>query len=224
MNVIAIIQARMNSTRLPGKTLMKINGKTIIEHVVERVRKAKGVDKVVVATSISPDDDQLAAYLKNKKIDFFRGSENDVLERYYLAAKKDKADLIIRVCGDQPLADPAAIERTLAATDDDSFTYSKHEQGWPDGTGCEIIPFRLLELAQRSCQNNFEREHIKPFFLNNSHTFKIKTVDAPVELQNPNLHLAIDTMDDFQRITIILENFQDQDFITIKEIIDYVRL
>lgn len=204
MKIVCIIQARMGSNRLPGKTLMRIKGKTIIEHVVSRVSKA--VDEVVVATSTSSKDNILAQYLENKNINCFRGSENDVLERYYLAAKKYNADLIVRVCGDQPLVDPFSIEMCLPEVKENDFTYCKHEQGWPDGTGCEIITFKALEKAQLECKSDFEREHIKPYFLNNKDSFKIKTVDAPLEIQNQELHLAIDTKEDFERLKVRMEN------------------
>lgn len=223
MKVVAIIQARMNSTRLPGKTLMNINGKTIIEHIVERVAKSQGVDKVVVATSDSVQDNQLAEYLQGKRIEYFRGSENDVLERYYLAAKKYNADLIVRICGDQPLVDPLAIEMTLKKVEEDSFTYCKHEQGWPDGTGCEIFSFSSLEKAQKRCNNDFEREHINPFFLNNKNKFKIKTVDAPLEIQSPTSHLAIDTPEDFTRIKTILKQFNKNEFIELKKVLKIMK-
>ncbi|MDP3734286.1 MAG: glycosyltransferase family protein [Nanoarchaeota archaeon] len=223
MNIVVIIQTRMNSQRLPGKTLLKINGKTIIEHVVERVAKAQGVDNIIVATSTAASDDQLAEHLHQKKIACFRGNENDVLERYYLAAKHYNADIIIRVCGDQPLVDPLAIEMTLQNWAENTFTYCKHEQGWPDGTGCEIFSFSLLEKAQQLCTDPFEREHIKPFFLNNKYKFKIKTVDAPSDIHSPASHLAVDTAEDFKRISVLLEPFKNGDFIELKEILKRIK-
>lgn len=203
--VVAIIQARMSSTRLPGKSLLKIKGKTVIERVVEQVSKASGVDLVVVATSENPLDDILARYLKEKKIECFRGDENDVLKRYHDCAKKYDADVVVRVCGDQPFADPLAIETCLPEIKKHDYVYCKHELGWPDGTGCEIVTCEALEKAQHKCTDSFEREHLQPYFLKRKKEFEIKIVDAPVEIQNANLRLAIDTFEDWERLNRYLE-------------------
>jgi spore coat polysaccharide biosynthesis protein SpsF len=201
VKIMGIIQARMGSTRLPKKVLLKIGNRTLVEHCVARVKKAN-LQVVVVATSDSSEDDELAEFLQNKGIGCFRGSEDDVLERYYLAAKKYGADLIVRVCADQPFIDPKAITATLLEADSD-FTYCKHEKGWPDGTGCEVISFEALKRAQKECNDSFEREHIKPHFLNNKEKYSIKTVDAPAEIYNPNLHFAVDTKEDFRRLSAL---------------------
>jgi spore coat polysaccharide biosynthesis protein SpsF len=227
MRIIAIIQARMGSLRLPGKTLMKINGKALVEIVANRIKKASGIDKIIVATSNTQKDDPVAEFLKEKKIEVFRGHETDLLKRYYDAAAQYKADIIIRICGDQPLVDPQAIDLCLQKHLQNSkadFTYCKHPKGWPDGTGCEIISWSALQRAQKQCTDSFEREHIQPFFLNHQTEYTIETLDAPPELYCPNIHLAIDTKADFDKITKIYQellfksNANDDKIISIMEV------
>lgn len=221
MNIVGIIQARVGSTRLPRKVLLKLNDRTIIEHVVNRVKKAKKLTRVIVATSDSTKDDDLVNLLEKLNIEFIRGSESDVLERFHRAAVIYRADIIVRICADQPLVDPDAIDQSVSQhiQDNMDFSDSKGENGWPDGTGCEVINFIALEKAQKTSNDAFEREHVKPFFYNNSTNFKMKKIEAPDEIYSPEYSFAIDTQEDFEKLKRIYENFQDLDFIPLKKII-----
>ena len=115
MNV-GIIQARTGSSRLPGKIMMKIEGKTMLEHMIERVSKSKKLDKIVIATTTKENDDVIVSLAKQLKIDYFRGSEDDVLDRYYKASKQFDADVVVRLCSDSPLLDGKIIDDVVAVS------------------------------------------------------------------------------------------------------------
>src|SRR5262249_5722747 len=113
VKVLAIVQARMASTRLPGKTLMEIESRPVIQHIIERVQSARGIDDLVVATTDRPADDSLVAFLKAGRVKVFRGSENDVLDRFYQCAAVHPSQVVVRVTADDPLKEPTIIDRAI---------------------------------------------------------------------------------------------------------------
>ena len=170
---IAIIQARLTSTRFPKKILQKINGLTLIEFLIKRVKASKMIDEVIVAIPNNAKNQILKKYLKN--INFFMGSENDVLDRYYKAAKKFKANTVIRICGDCPFTDPKIIDQLLLLFSNKKYDYVSNtiKPTFPDGLDAEVFSFKVLEETWKNANLEKDREHVTPYIIRNA--FKILT-------------------------------------------------
>lgn len=165
MVVGAIIQARMGSTRLPGKILKTVLGKPLLALMLERVKLSRSLDVVVVAVPDTPQNDELAALCEKCGVKVFRGSENDVLSRYYLAAKKFSIDPVVRLTADCPLIDPALVDHALALYKKGNYDYFTNaiDRTYPDGQDIEIISFRALEEAHRKATDTHDREHVTTY-------------------------------------------------------------
>jgi len=163
--VVAIVQARMSSTRLPGKVLADIAGHPMLWHVVQRLRRARLVHQIVVATSDNPADDSIAQFCQQEAIGCWRGSETDVLDRYYQAARAHSADTVVRVTADCPLIDPAVVDRVVQRFLDGGCDYVSNTLGYtyPDGLDAEAFSYSALEQAWREASKHSEREHVTPF-------------------------------------------------------------
>ncbi|GGF56318.1 spore coat protein [Terasakiella brassicae] len=203
MNIVAIIQARMNSTRLHGKILKKLSGQTVLKHVLERCKAIENVNTVCCAIPKSADSDPVAEEALQCDVEVFRGSETDVLARYYQAAQKLKADYILRVTSDCPLIDPqvcaAVIDHGLKENAD--YCANNIPPTWPHGLDCEFFKLEWLQKAFRQAKSPHEREHVTPFIRTNPHA-KISNLAHP----NDNLaHLrwTLDTPQDFELINEI---------------------
>ncbi len=207
-----IIQARMGSSRLPGKILKNLNGKPSLWHVYNRCKKSKHADLVIIATTKDKSDDQVEKFCKQYKIHYYRGSTNDVLSRYYDTAKKYKLDTIARVTGDCPLTDPGTIDRIFKARENQKCDYVSNvapgERTFPRGLDVEVFSFSALEKAHREATENIETEHVTPhFWQNKKGEYKIgKIVIAPKEL-NRSYRLTVDYPEDFALIDMIYEKF-----------------
>jgi len=179
--ITAIIQARMSATRLPGKVLLTLGKKTILEHVVNRVKKSKLIKEVVVATSDDKSDDKIVKLCQAKKINYFRGSLDDVLDRYYQASKKYKAKHICRLTADCPFIDPEIIDRVAKIYLDKKYDYvstGRIKITFPDGIDTEIFSFGTLEKAWQEATALSEREHVTPYIWKNPKKFKVHTVNC----------------------------------------------
>jgi glutamate-1-semialdehyde aminotransferase/spore coat polysaccharide biosynthesis protein SpsF (cytidylyltransferase family) len=180
MNKVVIIQARMGSTRFPGKVLQKLKDKMILQWVVDRARRIALVDKVVVATSTESQDDAIYDYCKNNQIDCFRGNESDVLARYYETAVAYKADIIMRITSDCPLLDPALASQVLHLVVTGSADYASNvlPATWPDGLDCEVFTMAALTKAHQHATRPSDREHVTPYIRNNQYKFRVKNVPS----------------------------------------------
>jgi glutamate-1-semialdehyde aminotransferase/spore coat polysaccharide biosynthesis protein SpsF (cytidylyltransferase family) len=179
--IVAIVQARMGSSRLPGKTVADVAGQPLLLHVVERVRNARRVDKVVVATTNQSSDDPIAALCQAEKVQYFRGSENDVLDRFYKTAQANSADIVVRITADCPLIDPEVIDNVVARfqVGDCDYVSNIVRYTYPDGLDTEVFSFAALERAWREAKKPSEREHVTPYL----RTEKFRT--ANVESESP---------------------------------------
>ena len=175
MKKVTIVQARMSSTRFPGKVLKDILGKPLLIRMVERLQMSKLCGKVIVAISDNPNDDLLAELLKENQIPFFRGNENDLLERHYLCAKEEKADIVSKIPSDCPLICPKVIDKVFLAFENGTYDYysNLHPATYPDGNDVEIFTFSALEKAYKEAKKPLEREHTTPYFWENLNLFKI---------------------------------------------------
>ncbi len=205
MNKVAIIQARMGSTRLRGKVLKELCGKKVLEHIVLRVKKSKFIDKVVVATTINKEDDDIYKFCQEKNVDCFRGSENNVLERYYKCAKNYNADVIIRITADDPLKDPEVIDRGIQILVENDYDYVSNtiKPTYPEGIDTEIFTFLALEKSYMEASLMSEKEHVTPYIWKNSSKFKLYNFEFERDLSH--LRWTMDTYDDFEFIKEVYE-------------------
>src|SRR5215469_8186363 len=166
MRVAAIIQARIGSTRLPGKVLRDLGGRTVLERVVSRTRKCTLVNEVIVATSVNPGDDVIVEACVRLRVRVFRGSEHDVLDRYFRAAEAAQAQVVVRITSDCPLIDPEVSDQAIRAFLDARADYASNvlERTYPRGLDTEVVALQALECAFREAKEPFQREHVTPFF------------------------------------------------------------
>lgn len=204
--VVAIIQARMGSTRLPGKVLKKVLGKTLLEHLVLRVKRAHKLDKIIVATTTEKEDGSIEKLAKSLGVSVYRGSVNDVLDRYYQAAKEVNAQTIVRLTGDCPLMDPKVIDRCVDFYKRNSFDYVSNinPPTFPDGMDVEVFSFAVLEKAWQEAKRDSDREHVTPF-IRNSGNFKTANVRNGVDVSG--LRLTVDEARDLFLIQALISYF-----------------
>lgn len=178
MRTVAIIQARMGSSRLPGKVMADLGGRPMIQCVVSRAERAQNLDAVLVATSDQPGDDELAQYCQHAGIRCFRGSENDVLDRYYHAARHAEADVVVRLTADCPLLAPEVIDLVVANFREGGFDYVSNtlECTYPDGLDTEVFQREALERSWREATLKSEREHVTPYIHQHPDRFRLKNV------------------------------------------------
>lgn len=206
MKVVAIVQARSSSSRLPGKVLMPILGKAMILRQLERIQCVPKLSKIVVATSEEASDDTLAAMLAQQCISCYRGSLDDVLNRYYEAAKINSAEHIVRLTGDCPLIDPDVIDRVIAThlREGNDYTSNTIFPTFPDGLDVEVISLETLENAWQYAKLPSEREHVTPYILKHPEKFKLENVSNDKDLSS--LRWTVDEAEDFELITAIYKN------------------
>lgn len=182
--VLAILQARLSSTRLPGKVLMPLFGKPMLERQIERIRRAQTLSRIVVATSTESSDDPLAALCQEIGIACFRGSLNDVLDRFYHAASGPGVEHVVRLTGDCPLADWSVIDRAVSTCLSGAYDYVSNgmEPTFPDGLDVEVMRFSVLEEAWREARLPSEREHVTPFIYNNPQRYRLFNIVNDVDL------------------------------------------
>ncbi len=215
--IVAIVQARMGSTRLPGKVLKPIMGKPMLWYLVKRLERTAYVDKVVVATSEEKNNDVIRDFCKQYSIDCFSGSENDVLDRFYKAAKQCGADVVIRITGDCPLLDPGLIGGMLkefvagnkyeyysVACGAGASTEEFNGHRYPDGLDAEIFKFSLLETAWNEAKDQLEREHVTPFIWRRSERFVLGSKQSANDYSL--MRWTVDNQADFEVVEEIYNN------------------
>jgi spore coat polysaccharide biosynthesis protein SpsF len=207
MSTVAIIQARMTSSRLPGKVLMPILGRPMLAYEIERLRKVRGVERIVLATTVNRSDDAIAELCATEHLDCYRGSEHDVLGRYYEASVTFGARVIVRVTADCPLLDPDVVERVLweFSTAEDGCDYASNmiTPTFPYGMAAEVFSFDALRDAHAHAREAAEREHVTPYIYWRPEQYRLRSVTM-----SPNLsqhRWTVDTADDFALINRILQ-------------------
>lgn len=212
--VVAIVQARMGSTRLPGKSIIKLRGKPIIEHVLCRVRRAQTLTEVILATSDQSQDDVLCDVADRLGVPVFRGLEDDVLKRYVLAAQKFGADVVVRVCADNPLVAPEEVDRIvrhhLRTGADYSFNHRPAlNNQYPDGLGAEVVNLEVLETIDRQTVEPTHREHVTAYIWDHLSDFHVETLVAPAAIAGPDIKLDVDTQADLARLELLCSEAPD---------------
>lgn len=178
MKIVAIIQARMGSSRLPGKTLAKISGRSMLALVCHRLGQAALLDELVVATSLQPADGKIMAECRRLRVACFRGSEHDVLDRYHEAAERHAADVVLRITADCPLIDPQVVDRVVAAFLAERPDYASNtlQRSWPRGLDAEVIGAAALAWAAREATAAHERVHVTPYIYRRPDSFRLVSV------------------------------------------------
>lgn len=213
----------MSSSRLPGKVLADIGGKPMLLHVVLRARRAQTVGQVIVATTVDPSDDPIAAFCRVQGISCFRGDLMDVLDRYYQAARTFGGKTIVRLTADCPLIDPREIDRTVSAffAGQVDFAANRLPPPWkrttPIGMDTEVVSFDALARAWNEAEEKFEREHVMPYFYDQEGRFKTLLVDHDPDLGH--LRLTVDTPEDLALVRNIFTFFGDSDEISLDQVI-----
>jgi len=194
--ITAIVQARMGSTRLPGKVLMELCTRPLLGHVVERLHHSKRLERIVVATSASPLDDRVESFCRQEGILCYRGREDDVLDRYFMAAKSYAADPVVRVTADCPLIDPVVLDETIDAFLREKCDYASNtiDRTYPDGLDVEVFSNKALEKAWHGARMASEREHVTPYIWKRPDQFRIYQVKAKRNLSS--LRWTVDEPED----------------------------
>lgn len=209
--IIALIQARTGSTRLPSKVLLKLGDKTVLDRVIERVKQARLIGEVIIATTFSTDDSAIVKIALKNKLRVFCGSQNDVLDRYYQAAKLLQSDHIVRVMADCPLIDPGIIDRVIDKhlKEKNDYTACAYKQTFPDGLDMEALTFRTLEKVWKKARLAHQREHVTLFITSNPHLFKIGNLESEVDLSDKRW--VLDEPADYQLIKAIYQQFRHRE-------------
>lgn len=216
MQVVGIIEARMGSVRLPGKVMMPFSGKPGLELMIERVKRASLVNKIVVATTTNKADDVIVNLCRKLKVAFYRGSEEDVLKRVVKAGQKYLADIIVRLTADCPLADWRIVDRLVKIYLSGNYDYVSNviERSFPIGLDVEVFSLKKLETIEKIAKEKIYREHPPYYFYFNPSKFSLKNIKARGRMNQPDLRLTLDTKEDYCLLEKIFEKLypEDSDF------------
>ncbi len=203
MNVYAIIQARCGSSRFPNKVFAEIDGKPLIWHVVNRLTYAKTIDKIVIATTTNFKDDQIEQWCKENNIACYRGSEDDVLNRYYCASVAYPSDVIVRITADDPFKEPAVIDKVVNKLINEGYDHvtNNYPPLFPEGLDCEAFTFSVLKTTNESARDIFEREHVTQYIYRNQDKFKVGNISHYENLSH--LRWTIDKEADLEMVKSI---------------------
>ena len=218
--VLAIVQARYLSSRLPGKVLKKINNKTILEILITRLLKSKNISKIIIACSSNIMDKGIIEVSKKLKIDYFVGSEKNVLSRFYFAAKKYKFKNIVRITADCPLIDPSIVDSVVVNFFKKKVNYASNTNPptFPDGLDVEIFKFQELKNAYKNAKSNYDKEHVTSYVVKNKN---IKKFNLKNSQDLSWLRLTLDEKDDFTVIKKVIDNFKNKPNFNLKDIFSY---
>lgn len=213
MLINASIEVRMTSRRLPGKVLMPVKGKPVLELLIERVKRSGYIDKIIVATTTNTEDDPVEKLSLELGVDCFRGSEEDVLERVYHAHKKFHSDIVVELTGDNPLIDPSLIDYSVL-----SYLYSDCDcvstaldPFFPKGQAVEVFSFELLEYLDQHALTPYDREHVTPHIFENKDKFKVLALTGSEHHRAPQQIHTLDTKDDYDRVQKVFNSLYDED-------------
>ena len=229
-HTVAVIQARMGSTRLPGKMMLPLSEDHVISHVIDRVSNSRQVDEVIVATSTKTADDILVRYGSKSGASVFRGSESDVLSRVYGAANDSEADVVVRITGDCPLVDPETIDAVVQPVLNGDVQYAANifERTFPRGLDVETFTFESFERVHEEATEPHHREHVTPYYREGLDTFSTLSVTSDAVFDDQylrnrgDLRLTLDEADDYEVLRQIYENVPFDDILPIRDAIRYV--
>lgn len=208
--ILVVVQARLSSSRLPGKTLLPILGRPLILRQLERMTAAETPFELVVASTADPAEDPLVECVQKAGYRVFRGHPTDLLDRHYQAAKAQKVDAVVKIPSDVPLIDPAVIDQVLQAylAEPEAYDFwsNLHPASYPDGMDVELMPFSVLEEAWQFAKAPHEREHTTPFIWDQPGRYRVKNLifDRPINFSMSH-RFTIDYREDYEQIRVIYE-------------------
>ena len=219
MTTTAIVQARMGSTRLPGKVMADLGGVPMINFLLERLSHARSLNSIVVATTDAPSDDILARHLEAAGIAVFRGSVDDVLDRFYQAARTARADTVVRITGDCPLVDPDLVDEVIEAyrAGDADYVSNVSPPTYPDGLDTEVFSFAALERAWHETNSKYDREHATPYLRNSG---KFRTLNISHKLDLSAERWTVDEASDLKVVRAIIETFSPRTDFSWQDVVD----
>ena len=228
MKIGAIIEARMSSSRLPGKVLMTAANKPFLLHLVERLKRVKKIDKIIIATTKNKKDEEIIKFCKKNNISFFRGSEYNVMQRVILAAKKYKLDLITEVTGDCPIIDYRIIDQCLEIFLSNKVDYvtNCHIRSYPDGMDVQVYKLKTLIKSSKMTKNKLDQEHVTLHIRKNPSIFKTINLMPNREIYWPELGLTLDEHKDYLLLKKIIEHFykKKNKLFSCEDVINFLRL
>ena len=227
MKVVCLVQARVGSTRLPGKILKEICGKTILHHEIDRLKKCKEIDEIVIATTDKEDDDKIVNEAKKLSVKYFRGSENDVLSRFYYSAKENNADIIVRVTSDCPCIDFEILDKMLIYFKEKykekqvDYLSNTIKRTYPRGYDIEIFTFSALEKSYINAKKEYEREHVTPYIYDKTNNFLKLSFENKEDYSE--YRVTLDTIEDFIVIKNIFENlYYKNPYFKLNDVVQYL--
>ncbi len=226
MKIVATIEARMTSTRLPGKVLMKVKKKTFLEYLVERLKKINELDEIILCTTRNNTDDVLVKKSKELNIKFFRGSENNVLSRVVSATKKYKADVVVQITADCPIIDYKIIRKAISIFKKKKYDCVSNSfiRSFPDGMDVNVLNAKALYKTKSLAKSNLYKEHVTLFVKDNPKIFKIKHIVADKNNYWPELGVTLDEKKDYLLLKNIINYFYEKNyFFECKDIIKLVK-
>ena len=219
MNTVAIIQARMGSSRLPGKVLMDLGGETTLARVVRRLKRSRQVTKIVVATTTACGDQSIIRECEHLQVVCFRGEEQDVLDRYYQAARANAADAVVRITSDCPLIDPELVDETVEVFRNEHADYACNvsPRTYPRGLDTEVFSFDALDRAWREAREAHQREHVTPYLYEHPQIFKLASLSGAADYSR--YRWTLDTREDLELLRAIYSRFDGRDDFSWQEVL-----
>jgi len=219
--ILGILQARMSSSRLPGKVLKPIFGRPMLSYQIERIGRCKRIDKFIVATSVEQSDDPIGLLCADMGVECFRGALDDVLDRFYQASKAYMPDHVVRFTGDCPLIDPAVVDEVVQHHLSGQYDYTSNtlKPTFPDGLDIEVFRFSCLARAWAKAHLPSEREHVTPYIYHQSHRVKLGSYERSPDLSS--IRLTVDENEDFLLVRAILTSLYPRNpYFGLQDILD----
>lgn len=212
MKIFAIVQARMSSTRLPGKIMLPLKDKPVLQNIAERIMTAKNISGVIIATSAETSDDIVENFCMKAGIKVFRGSLNNVLERYYKCALREAADVIVRCTADNALIDGNIIDEALNVFFSGELDYLSYKNGLPLGMHVEVFSFAALEKSYNEARDFECLEHVTPYMIKNPEKFRVSFFADDKDADNSSMRFTMDTPEDYEFVKRIYASFDTNIF------------
>jgi len=224
MKIVAVVQARMGSERLPGKVLKPLAGKPVLWHITQILKNVSLIDDIIIVTTTLENDDKIENFALKNNIKIIRGSVHDVLDRFRLATIETKADIIIRITGDDPCMDTGIIEKVINAHLNSNYDYTSNilKRTFPRGMDTEVINRKILEKTWKISKDIHDREHVTLYIRNRQDQFNLQNIEAWKTFNRPELRLCIDTKEDYLLVSHIYDNCYKEKPLNLDEIINYL--
>lgn len=225
MKIVATIEARMTSSRLPGKVLLPVCDRPMLSHLLDRLRLVPSLNDIVLATTTNPQDDILIDFAKTNDLAYFRGSEHNVLSRVLGAAKSVNADVIVEITADCPVIDPFIIEQVIQTYLHNQADYVNNVivRSYPAGMDTQVFPYKVLEHSSSLTNDPDDLEHVSLYICNHPELYKHINLVAPADLHWPTLGLTLDEIHDYHLLKNIIEHFDGHPRVSCNEIIRLLR-